>query len=373
MSSTLIRPASRRAGEWTTDAPVELARVSRLSEHRRRAGRSGFVGLALLLVISFMAALVFGAVKLPLADVLAALAGKAPAGAEYTVQIMQAIRLPRALLALCVGALLAVSGALLQGLFRNPLADPSLIGVTAGASVGASAVIVTGAVGSGALAGLSLVALGAFGGGFVAVWLVYRASTSVTGTSVATMLLMGIAVSALAGSVTGLMEYFADNQSLRRISLWRMGGLDGASGGRVVFTGLLLAVQLLAMGYFARPLNALLLGESQARHLGVDVERVKIRLILVVAAGVGIAVAMAGAIAFVGLVVPHMVRLWVGPDHRLLLPLSALGGASLLLLADVLARTLMAPVELPVGLITALLGAPFFIVLLRQWRMGELA
>ncbi len=346
--------------------------MSWLSERRRRAGRSSFAILTLLLAGSFIAALVFGAVHLPLGDVVFALMGQSPTGAEYTVQIMQAIRLPRALLALCVGALLAINGALLQGLFRNPLADPSLIGVTAGASVGASVVIVTGVVGSGALAGLSLVALGAFVGGFFAVWLVYRASTSVTGTSVATMLLMGIAVSALAGSVTGLLEYFADNQSLRRISLWRMGGLDGANSTRVIFTALLLSMQLLAMRYFARPLNALLLGESQARHLGVDVERVKLRLILVVAAGVGIAVAMAGAIAFVGLVVPHMVRLWVGPDHRLLLPLSALGGASLLLLADVLARTLLAPVELPVGLITAILGAPFFIVLLRQWRLGEL-
>lgn len=346
--------------------------MSWLSKRRRRAGRYTWLVLSLLLVASFIAALVWGAVQLPLADVVFALLGQAPAEAEYTVQIMQSIRLPRALLALCVGALLAISGALLQGLFRNPLADPSLIGVSAGASMGASLVIVTGIVGSGALAGLSLVALGAFVGGCLAVGLVYRASTSATGTSVTTMLLMGIAVSALAGSVTGLLEYFADNESLRRISLWRMGGLDGATGWRALLAGSVLVVQLLAMGYFARPLNALLLGESQARHLGVDVERVKIHLIVLVAAGVGMAVAMAGVIAFVGLVVPHMVRLWVGPDHRQLLPLSALGGASLLLLADVLARTLLAPVELPVGLITAILGAPFFIVLLRQWREGEL-
>ncbi|HEV8077319.1 MAG TPA: iron ABC transporter permease, partial [Marinobacter sp.] len=202
--------------------------------------------------------------------------------------------------------------------------------------------------------------------------MVYRASTSVAGTRVATMLLMGIAVSALAGSITGLMEYFADSEMLRRMSLWRMGGLDGANSKRVWLALAVLLVQLMLLNYFAKPLNILLLGESQARHLGIHVERLKTRLIILVAASVGTAVALAGAIAFVGLVVPHMVRLWVGPDHRLLLPLSALGGAILLLLADTLARTVMAPVELPVGLITAILGAPVFISLLRKRRDGGL-
>jgi iron complex transport system permease protein len=158
---------------------------------------------------------------------------------------------------------------------------------------------------------------------------------------------------------------------LRRMSLWRMGGLDGATFSRVALAAGVLLLLISTVSAFGRGLNTLLLGESQARHLGIDVERLKTHLIVLVAAGVGTSVAMAGSISFVGLVVPHMVRLWVGPDHRLLLPLSALGGAVLLLLADTLARTIIAPVELPVGVVTALLGAPLFISLLRRRREYE--
>lgn len=339
---------------------------------RRISRKSAFFFLGGALVLSLLAAILLGSVALAPGDVFKALIGADLPG--YRAQIIQSIRLPRALLAACVGAILALCGAILQGLFRNPLADPSLIGVTAGASVGASLMIVLGASWGGLLggfAGLSLVSIGAFLGGLATVWLVYKVATGVSGTCVATMLLMGIAVSALAASITGLLEYFADNDMLRRMSLWRMGGLDGANSLRVTLAAGILVLMLLAIPAFGRALNTLLLGESQARHLGIDVQRMKTRLIVLVAAGVGTAVAMAGSIAFVGLVVPHMVRLWVGPDHRLLLPLSALGGAVLLLLADTAARTVMAPVELPVGLITALLGTPFFISLLRQRRNYE--
>lgn len=339
---------------------------------RRMSRGKAFTLLGGALLISLLLAMLLGSVALAPGDVFKALIGAELPG--YRAQIIHSIRLPRALLAGCVGAILALSGAILQGLFRNPLADPSLIGVTAGASVGASLMIVLGASWGGLLGGftgLSLVSLGAFFGGLGTVWLVYKVATGVNGTCVATMLLMGIAVSALAGSITGLLEYFADNEMLRRISLWRMGGLDGANSLRVTLAAAVLAPMLLAIPAFGRALNTLLLGESQARHLGIDVQRLKTRLIILVAAGVGIAVAMAGSIAFVGLVVPHMVRLWVGPDHRLLLPLSAIGGAVLLLLADTTARTVLAPVELPVGLITALLGTPFFISLLRQRRDYE--
>ncbi|MBB3060548.1 FecCD family ABC transporter permease [Microbulbifer rhizosphaerae] len=316
--------------------------------------------LATLLATSLVVAIALGSVALPFADVLRALAGGELEG--FGGDIVRAIRLPRALLAASVGAVLAVCGAYLQGMFRNPLADPSLIGVTAGASVGASAAIMFG----GAM--LGVVSLGAFAGGLVAVWLVYRVATGVQGTSVATMLLMGIAVTALAASLTGLMDYFADSANLRRMSLWRMGGLDGATGARALLVLATLAVLLLSMKSTVRGLNTLLLGESQARHLGVDVERLKSHLIVLVALGVGVSVAVAGSIAFVGLVVPHMIRLCVGPDHRMLVPLSALGGASLLLLADTLARTVIAPTELPVGLVTALIGAPFFVFLLVRHR-----
>ena len=261
--------------------------------------------------------------------------------------------------------MLATTGAARQGLFRNPLADPSLIGVTAGASLGASLAIVTAGGVSGGLLGFSMVSLGAFLGGLLTVALVYRLAQSGSGTSVATMLLAGIAVTALAGSIGSLLEYQASNDMLRRISLWRMGGLDGASYQRLLIATVIGIPVLAVLPRFATPLNAMLLGESEARHLGIDVDRIKWALIIWVAVGVGACVALAGTIAFVGLVVPHIVRLLIGPDHRALIPACALAGASLLLLADTLARTLMAPAELPVGVVTALVGVPFFISLLR--------
>jgi len=310
----------------------------------------------------------------------AAAPGSPVLNAEQIALIVQQLRLPRVLLAACIGALLAVSGAVMQGLFRNPLADPSLIGVTAGAIAGASLVIVTGSalaasnvwpgfeawLNAGQFAGLSLVSLGAFTGGALTVWLVYRLATSPTGTSVSTMLLAGIAITALAGSLTSLLEFFADNAMLRRISVWRMGGLDGAGYRSLLLAGSCLALLLAILPRYARALNLLLLGESEARHLGVDVERLKLSLVLAVALAVGVSVALAGSIAFIGLIVPHLVRLLTGPDHRSLLPLAALAGGLLLVLADCLSRTLIAPAELPVGIITALLGAPFFISLLRS-------
>lgn len=323
-------------------------------------------GLAILLPISLLGAIMFGAVSLPARQVLAAMVGAAdlPSGVNL---IVTQIRLPRALLTAIVGALLAIGGAAMQGLFRNPLADPSLIGVTAGASAGASLAIVFGGALSGLL-GLSVISLAAFVGGTLAVLLVYRLATRATGTSVATMLLAGIAISALAGSLTSLLEFYASNDMLRRISLWQMGGLEGANWPRVAIIAGVAALVIGVLPTQARVLNALLLGESEARHLGFAVDRSKRWLIGLVAAGVGVSVALAGAIAFVGLVVPHMVRLLIGPDHRALLPASALAGAILLLWADTLARIVVAPTELPVGLITALIGAPFFIVLLRSTR-----
>lgn len=254
----------------------------------------------------------------------------------------------------------------MQGLFRNPLADPSLIGVTAGASLGASLLIVL----SGSLlqgfVGLTLVSVGAFVGGVIAVLLVYRLANSESGTSVATMLLAGIAITALAGAVGSLLEFFTDNERLRQISLWKMGGLDGANLPRLLLASLVGGAVLLALPRYAPALNTLLLGESEARHLGIDVDRTKLALIAWVAVGVGTSVALVGTIAFVGLVVPHVVRLWIGPNHRYLLPAAALAGAILLVVADTLSRVVLAPTELPVGIITALIGVPFFISLLRQ-------
>ncbi len=286
--------------------------------------------------------------------------------------IIMEIRLPRLILALLVGAVLAILGAVMQGLFRNPLADPSLIGVSGGASVGASIVIVTaGGAMLSPLAGLSMVALGAFIGGVITTLVVYRVATSSLGTSVTTMLLAGIAIGAIAGAFNSLLSYFSDNQMLRQISVWQMGNLGGANWQKA---SLMAAVSLIIFSLLpghAKSLNAFLLGESEARHLGIDVQRIKRQLIFLTALGVGVSVALAGLIGFVGLVIPHMVRLLIGPDHRALLPASALAGASLLLIADSIARVVVLPAELPTGILTALLGAPFFVVLLLKQR-GEI-
>ena len=280
------------------------------------------------------------------------------------------IRLSRICLAFLIGAILAISGAVMQGLFRNPLAAPSLIGVSSGASVGASIVIVLAGtwLQNNALLGLSVVAVGAFIGSFLITLLVFRLSTSTLGTSVTTMLLAGIAISALAGAVNSLLSYFADNEMLRQISIWQMGNLSTANWARVSVVAVVAVFVLVLFLRESKSLNALLLGESEARHLGIDVKRVKKKLILLTTLGIGTAVAVAGMIGFVGLIVPHMVRLLIGPDHRWLLPVSALAGGILLLIADTLARVIIAPVELPTGILTAILGAPFFIMLLIQQR-----
>lgn len=340
-----------------------------LQTNRARQRQFIMLLLSIALPACLLLALVIGTVKLPITEILQNIFNFQDTINNKTQLIVNQIRLPRALLAALIGALLAVCGTATQGLFRNPLADPSLIGVTSGASAGASLMIVFGAsitANFNSLAGLSLVSFGAFIGGVCTVFVVYRLATSQTGTSVATMLLAGIAITALAGGLTSLLEFSANNEMLRRISLWRMGGLDGASYIHVMVAILVSSFILFALPAYSTALNALLLGESEAQHLGINVQQVKIRLVLLVAAGVGTAVALAGSIAFVGLVVPHMMRLLLGPNHKTLLPASAIAGAILLLLADTFARTIIAPTELPVGLVTAIIGAPFFISLLRH-------
>ena len=330
----------------------------------RRFSTAGLIwALAIVLPAVSLLSMTVGTVSISVGDLFAA-------DNNQTQTILFDIRLPRILLAICVGAVLSSTGAVMQGLFRNPLADPSLIGVSSGASVGASLMIVAagGFIHSGALLGLSLVAVGAFVGGFVATLVVYRLATSGIGTSVTTMLLAGIAIAAIAGALNSLLSYFSDNDMLRQISLWQMGNLSGASWTKVTIMAF---VALLLMSLFprdSRALNALLLGESEARHLGVDVQAVKRRLIILTALGVGVCVALAGLVGFVGLIIPHIVRLAIGPDHRWLIPASALAGATLLVIADSLARIVVVPAELPTGILTALLGAPFFFALLLQQR-----
>jgi iron complex transport system permease protein len=283
---------------------------------------------------------------------------------EQQEAIFWTIRLPRVALGVLAGAALAVSGALLQGVFRNPLADPGLIGVSSGAALGAVAVIVLGA----SSVGLMTLPLAAFLTGTATTFFVYRLAQRHGRTDVATLLLVGLALNAMAGAATGLLTYLADDAQLRSIVFWTMGGLGGALWETVLVAAPWIAVSLALAPRLGRALNLFALGEMEARHLGIEVEQVKRAAILLSALATGTAVALVGPIGFIGLIVPHIVRLIAGPDHRLLLPACALGGASLLVLADLLARTMAAPAEVPVGLITACAGGPFFLALILRAR-----
>ncbi|TVP90218.1 MAG: iron ABC transporter permease [Pseudomonadaceae bacterium] len=322
--------------------------------------------LSLLLVTSFILSLTLGAVAIHPLDTLRAVAGWGEVASE-TRLIIEQIRLPRSLLAVLIGATLALTGAVMQGLFRNPLADPGLIGVSSGAALGAAlAIVFSGWLFTSLPASWQAygTVLGAFTGGVLTTLLVYRLGQTAQGTSVASMLLAGIAITAISGAVIGLLGYLADDTTLRNLTFWNMGSLAGASPVKVVVLVVCCSLVWWRLPRQARALNALLLGESEARHLGIQVERVKRELILLTALGVGACVAMAGLIGFVGLVVPHLVRLMLGADHRRVIPAAMLLGAALLLIADVVARLVIAPAELPIGILTALLGAPFFLLLL---------
>ncbi|KJK08652.1 Hemin transport system permease protein HmuU [compost metagenome] len=339
------------------------------------APRTLFVVLTMLCLLAVWLSLALGPVSLPLFDTLRAglrLLGVpiAADGLEQAELILGQIRLPRTLLGLTVGAVLALSGVAMQGLFRNPLADPGLVGVSSGAALGAAVAI----VGSTWLGGIPevfapyLLSVCAFLGGLGVTALVYRLGRRDGQTSVATMLLAGIALTALASSVVGLFTYLADDATLRTLTFWNLGSLNGASYERLWPLVLVAVAVALWLPRRAQALNALLLGESEARHLGIEVESLKRELVFCTALGVGAAVAAAGLIGFIGLVIPHLVRLLCGPDHRVLLPASLLAGASLLLFADLIARLALAPAELPIGIVTAFIGAPFFLFLLLRGR-----
>ncbi|WP_165392292.1 FecCD family ABC transporter permease [Pseudomonas tructae] len=326
-------------------------------------------------MLAIWLSLALGPVSLPLFDTLrvgARLIGLPVAGEglEQAELILGQIRLPRTLLGLAVGAVLALSGVAMQGLFRNPLADPGLVGVSAGAALGAAVAIVGGSWAGGIPEVFApyLLSLCAFLGGLGVTALVYRLGRRDGQTNVATMLLAGIALTALAGAAVGLFTYLADDATLRTLTFWNLGSLNGASYQRLWPLVLVAVLVSLWLPRRAQALNALLLGESEARHLGIEVEKLKRELVFCTALGVGAAVAAAGLIGFIGLVVPHLVRLLAGPDHRVLLPASLLAGASLLLFADLIARLALAPAELPIGIVTAFIGAPFFLYLLLRGR-----
>ena len=327
--------------------------------------------LGALLAVAALASIGSGAYDLALMDILKVVAGR-EASDPVAAMVVLEVRLPRFLLGFLVGAVLGVSGAILQGLFRNPLADPGLIGVSAGASLAAIAVIVLGGTALGGwvtLAGQWALPLAAFAGGSGTVILAWRIASRAGQTAVATLLLAGIAINAVAGAATGLLTFYASDEELRSLTFWTMGSLGHAAWDDLVLGAPFIILALMAAPWLARPLDAFLLGESVVGHLGYRTATVKKVAILVVGLGVGAAVAVSGLIGFVGLVVPHLVRQLLGASHRVVLPVSALMGGTLLVAADAIARVVVAPAELPIGLMMSLIGGPFFLGLLMRRKV----
>ena len=342
-SETESRPVSRRAS-----APVVLAT------------------LAVTLLGALLAGVGLGAVSIPAGDVIAAIA-RALSGAEGPISdnVIIDIRLPRTLLAMLVGASLATAGVMYQALFRNPLADPYILGVSSGAGLGAM-IVITLTAGETGLRYLG-VPTGAFTGAILTIMLVVRLASLRGRLEVTSLLLAGVAISFTLAALTSFIMVFS-RESMATLVFWMMGGLAGASWEYVGMLALMLGFGLLLPMTHSRALNVMLLGDERAAHLGVDVERFK-RLVLASASFLTAgAVAVSGLIGFVGLMTPHAVRLVLGPDHRLLVPASVLAGAIVMVVADLLARIVLAPVEIPVGIVTALAGGPFFLWLLVKGR-----
>ena len=330
----------------------------------------GTLSAGLLVTIAF--SLGSGAMDIPVNSVLRILGNKVgvvsnTVADEQYEAVLMIVRIPRMLLGILVGAALGISGAAIQAIFRNPLAEPGFVGISAGASL-ISAVII--ALEISLLAGLSdllgqyLLVFGAFAGAGIAAMLVYRLSKTDGKPNVATMLLAGIAINALAGAITGLITYTSSEQQLRTITFWMLGSLAGAGWTTLACVAPFIIFSLIALPLQGKKLNAFALGELQADQLGIRTSRVKRRIVLLATLAVGSAVSVTGIIGFVGLLVPHTIRLLGGVDNRYVLPASALLGALVLTLADMVARVITAPMELPIGVVTALLGTPVFLYIL---------
>ena len=366
-------------------ATVTERRPVRVSSPTPRAGRRApavFIALAVSLVALVIVSAGSGQLAIPPDQVVGAFARawndgvraigfgvlSVPPGAavehvngEATLWL---IRMPRLLMAVLVGATLATAGVVMQGVFRNPLAEPGVIGISSGAAVGASASIV---FGLGFLGPLTRPVL-AFVGGLVATVIVYASARADGRTEVVTLVLTGIAVNAVGGAAIALFTYLGSTQQREQIVFWQLGSLNGTRWGDLAIVAPLAVVGITVCLFLSGPLDLLSLGERQAEHLGVRVERLRVVAIVVIAALTCAAVAFCGIIGFVGLVVPHLMRMLLGPGHRLLLPASALGGAVLLVAGDLVARTAVPGSELPIGMLTALIGGPFFFWLLRRTR-----
>jgi iron complex transport system permease protein len=332
--------------------------------------RATLSGLAVALAVATIFALGAGAMEiapLRVVEILLQAMGVDTGTAiePYEAAALMSVRLPRILLALACGATLGVAGASLQALFRNPLADPTLVGVADGAAVGAVAWIVFGGLGLASFGAWGII-LVAFVGGLIAtsgVLLIARGEGRI---DIATLLLAGLAMKALAGALLGYLIFLANDMQMRSLTFWLLGSLGGATWSTIIPAAIAMGISVLLLMPLARPFDALALGEAEAGHLGVRVERTKRIAVGAVALGVGAGTALTGVIGFVGLVAPHIIRLIGGADHRFVLPGSALLGALLIVGADTLARTIVAPAELPIGVVTSAIGAPFFFWLLRS-------
>lgn len=328
--------------------------------------------LTVVLVLTMVISSCAGAVQISFSELISIIAYHTGLSDHQNFEAQQAavflnLRLPRVLLGVLIGAALGVSGAAIQGLFRNPLAEPGLIGISSGATLFAVIMIVletkifkelTGIIGFYALS------LASFIGAGLTTMLVYRIAMRNGKTIITTLLLGGIAINALAGAFIGLLTYMATDAQLRNITFWSLGSLGGASWPTVTTLLPFVLIPVFGLPFLAKSLNALALGESQAMHMGVNVKMVKRIIIAMATMAVGASVAVAGMIAFIGLIIPHILRMTFTADHRLVIPGAALLGAALLTMADLIARTVVAPAELPIGILTAMIGAPVFIYII---------
>ena len=333
-----------------------------------------FIYLSFIIILSFSTVLSLssGAFYIPWRDVWLSMVHKlgffqSEAIDELHRGVITLVRWPRTLLGILVGAALGVSGAAIQAIFRNPLAEPGLIGISAGASLVAASIIAFETLlfsTLGSLFGHYLLAFGAFFGAGLATWIVYQIALYEGKPHIGTMLLAGVAINALAGSLTGLISFVSDEQQLRSITFWMLGSLGGASWETVWTMSPFVLVALVGLPLRARALNALSLGEQEAQQLGQRPNKIKIMVVLLATMAVGAAVSVSGIIGFVGLLVPHAVRMIGGSDNRYVLPASALLGSIILTVADLIARTIVPPSEIPIGVVTALLGTPLFLYIL---------
>lgn len=327
-----------------------------------------------LLVIAFVASTILGVYQLNWNDFLSLF--QSLFTNEVTVNPTDAyiffdIRLPRTLLAIIMGSGLAVAGTSLQGMFKNPLATPGIIGITAGSALFAALAIVLGSSIKSFLPDIlhySLISISAFVGALLVMLLVYGISFKNGKTHVVIMLLGGVAIAALAEATTGFLTFISTDDELRDLTFWRLGSLGAANWTKVALLTVITAICFFFLLGNGKALNAMMLGEENAKHLGIDIKKYHRKIIWFSSLMVGASVAFAGTIAFVGLIVPYILRLALGSDYRIILPLSALFGSLLLLSADIISRVALAPVEIPIGIITAFMGAPVFILILLQFK-----